>query len=141
MSISAWVLHVLNASLLLSRLAHNHLHLLLLFALICGTCSCSESLRQPQTLSINAFWHGVQSFIARRLERLIVFKFFETTRRGVAMAAEGSFCSLPKKSVLQSEDWWAVWLGGFVFLLGLGPIYGCRHAGLESSRCQSGPTS
>ncbi len=27
------------------------------------------------------------------------------------------------KTVLQSEDWWAVWLGGFVFLLGLGPIF------------------
>ncbi|AFM27399.1 putative sulfate exporter family transporter [Desulfomonile tiedjei] len=27
-----------------------------------------------------------------------------------------------QKSVMKSEDWWAVWLGGFVFLLGLGPI-------------------
>jgi uncharacterized membrane protein YadS len=29
-----------------------------------------------------------------------------------------------KKSVLKSEDWWAVWLGLFVFFLGLGPIWG-----------------
>ncbi len=29
-----------------------------------------------------------------------------------------------KQSVLESEDWWAVWLGLFIFLLGLGPIYG-----------------
>ncbi len=29
-----------------------------------------------------------------------------------------------KVSVLESEDWWAVWLGLFIFLLGLGPIYG-----------------
>jgi uncharacterized membrane protein YadS len=25
--------------------------------------------------------------------------------------------------ILQSDDWWAVWLGLFVFVLGLGPIY------------------
>ncbi len=29
-----------------------------------------------------------------------------------------------KQSVLKSEDWWAVWIGLFIFLLGLGPIYG-----------------
>ncbi len=29
-----------------------------------------------------------------------------------------------RKTMMQSEDWWAVWLGGFVFLLGLGPIFG-----------------
>lgn len=29
-----------------------------------------------------------------------------------------------KQSVLESEDWWAVWLGLLIFLLGLGPIYG-----------------
>ena len=29
-----------------------------------------------------------------------------------------------KQSVLESEDWWAVWLGMFIFLLGLGPVYG-----------------
>jgi len=27
-------------------------------------------------------------------------------------------------SLLKTEDWWAVWLGGFVFLLGLGPLFG-----------------
>ncbi len=45
------------------------------------------------------------------------------------MAAEGSSVLYQKKSVLQSEDWWAVWLGGFVFLLGLGPIYGVDMLG------------
>ncbi|MCX5873153.1 MAG: putative sulfate exporter family transporter [Deltaproteobacteria bacterium] len=34
-----------------------------------------------------------------------------------------------KKSVLESEDWWAVWLGLFVFMLGLGPIYGIDALG------------
>jgi len=29
-----------------------------------------------------------------------------------------------KKPMLKSEDWWAVWLGLFVFLLSLGPIFG-----------------
>lgn len=33
------------------------------------------------------------------------------------------------KSVLESEDWWAVWLGLFVFVLGLGPIYGVDMLG------------
>ncbi len=28
-----------------------------------------------------------------------------------------------RKSVLKSEDWWAVWIGLFVFILGLGPIF------------------
>ncbi|MFZ5596883.1 MAG: putative sulfate exporter family transporter [Bacillota bacterium] len=27
-------------------------------------------------------------------------------------------------SLLKTEDWWAVWLGGLVFILGLGPIFG-----------------
>lgn len=26
--------------------------------------------------------------------------------------------------MLSTEDWWALWLGGFVFLLGLGPLFG-----------------
>lgn len=29
-----------------------------------------------------------------------------------------------KRSMSKSEDWWAVWLGGLVFLLGLGPLVG-----------------
>jgi len=29
-----------------------------------------------------------------------------------------------KKAMLKNEDWWAVWLGLFIFLLGLGPIFG-----------------
>lgn len=40
------------------------------------------------------------------------------------MAAEGTAALYQQKSMMQSEDWWAVWLGGFVFLLGLGPIFG-----------------
>ncbi|MCL6638369.1 MAG: YeiH family protein [Firmicutes bacterium] len=34
-----------------------------------------------------------------------------------------------KKPVLKSEDWWAVWLGLFVFVLGFGPIYGADWLG------------
>lgn len=30
----------------------------------------------------------------------------------------------PRHPLLQTEDWWAVWLGGFIFVLGLGPIFG-----------------
>jgi uncharacterized membrane protein YadS len=40
------------------------------------------------------------------------------------MVEQGGSLLYQKKSMLESEDWWAVWLGGFVFLLGLGPIYG-----------------
>ncbi|NHM26531.1 putative sulfate exporter family transporter [Desulfofundulus sp. TPOSR] len=29
-----------------------------------------------------------------------------------------------KKPLLKNEDWWAVWLGLFIFFLGLGPIFG-----------------
>ncbi|NPV92793.1 MAG: putative sulfate exporter family transporter [Firmicutes bacterium] len=29
-----------------------------------------------------------------------------------------------KKPIFKSEDWWAVWLGLFIFILGLGPIFG-----------------
>lgn len=32
-------------------------------------------------------------------------------------------------SVLESEDWWAVWLGLFIFLLGLSPIWGMDALG------------
>jgi uncharacterized membrane protein YadS len=39
------------------------------------------------------------------------------------MAAEGNALLYQKKKMMESEDWWAVWLGGFVFLLGLGPIF------------------
>ncbi|MGC8659117.1 MAG: putative sulfate exporter family transporter, partial [Desulfomonilaceae bacterium] len=38
------------------------------------------------------------------------------------MSAEASSL-YQKQSMLESEDWWAVWLGLFIFLLGLGPIY------------------
>jgi len=34
-----------------------------------------------------------------------------------------------KKPVLKSEDWWAVWLGLFIFVLGLGPIFGADWLG------------
>ena len=34
-----------------------------------------------------------------------------------------------QQKVLKSEDWWAVWLGLFVFVLGLGPIYGIDTLG------------
>ncbi len=37
-----------------------------------------------------------------------------------------------KKSVLKSEDWWAVWLGLFIFALGLGPIFGLDLLGWVS---------
>ena len=33
------------------------------------------------------------------------------------------------KSVLESEDWWAVWLGLFIFFLGLMPIWGIDALG------------
>jgi uncharacterized membrane protein YadS len=39
------------------------------------------------------------------------------------MAAEGSALLYQQKSMMKSEDWWAVWLGSFVFLLGLGPVF------------------
>jgi len=39
------------------------------------------------------------------------------------MAEQGSALLYQKKTMMESEDWWAVWLGGFVFLLGLGPIF------------------
>lgn len=29
-----------------------------------------------------------------------------------------------KKPMLKSEDWWAVWLGLFIFLLSMGPVFG-----------------
>jgi len=45
------------------------------------------------------------------------------------MAEEGSAVLYQQKSVMQSEDWWAVWLGLFVFVLGLGPIYGVDMLG------------
>ena len=34
-----------------------------------------------------------------------------------------------KKSMLKSEDWWAVWLGLFVFLLSMGPVFGVEMLG------------
>jgi uncharacterized membrane protein YadS len=38
------------------------------------------------------------------------------------MAEQEGALLYQKKTMMESEDWWAVWLGGFVFLLGLGPI-------------------
>lgn len=34
-----------------------------------------------------------------------------------------------KKSMLKSEDWWAVWLGLFIFLLSMGPVFGMELLG------------
>ncbi|MFZ5898738.1 MAG: putative sulfate exporter family transporter [Bacillota bacterium] len=31
--------------------------------------------------------------------------------------------------LLRLEDWWAVWLGGFIFLLGLAPLFGADYLG------------
>ena len=45
------------------------------------------------------------------------------------MSTEGNASIYQSKSVLKSEDWWAVWLGLFIFALGLGPIYGMDALG------------
>lgn len=37
---------------------------------------------------------------------------------------EGNEVYCERKPVLKNEDWWAVWLGLFIFLLGLGPVFG-----------------
>ncbi|GBF35279.1 membrane protein [Desulfocucumis palustris] len=37
---------------------------------------------------------------------------------------EGNEVYCERKPLLKNEDWWAVWLGLFIFLLGLGPIFG-----------------
>lgn len=34
-----------------------------------------------------------------------------------------------KKPMLKSEDWWAVWLGLFIFLLSMGPVFGIELLG------------
>lgn len=34
-----------------------------------------------------------------------------------------------KKPMFKSEDWWAVWLGLFIFLLSLGPVFGVELLG------------
>lgn len=34
-----------------------------------------------------------------------------------------------KVPMLKNEDWWAVWLGLFIFLLGLGPVFGSELLG------------
>jgi len=43
------------------------------------------------------------------------------------MEANGHFAE--KKPMLKSEDWWAVWLGLFIFFLGLGPVFGADWLG------------
>ena len=45
------------------------------------------------------------------------------------MSTEGNASIYQTKSVLKSEDWWAVWLGLFIFALGLGPVYGMDTLG------------
>jgi uncharacterized membrane protein YadS len=45
------------------------------------------------------------------------------------MVEQGGALLYQRKSMMESEDWWAVWLGGFVFLLGLGPIFGFNLLG------------
>ncbi len=40
------------------------------------------------------------------------------------MSLEQNSSLYARKTVLKSEDWWAVWLGLFVFFLGVGPIWG-----------------
>ncbi|MDU2063216.1 MAG: putative sulfate exporter family transporter [Sporomusaceae bacterium] len=40
------------------------------------------------------------------------------------MSSEGDPSFYEQKPLLKSEDWWAVWLGLFIFLLGLAPIWG-----------------
>lgn len=45
------------------------------------------------------------------------------------MSAEPNTAIYKSKSFLQSEDWWAVWLGLFIFALGLGPVYGMDTLG------------
>mgnify|MGYP001080547316 CR=1 FL=1 len=34
-----------------------------------------------------------------------------------------------KVPMLKNEDWWAVWLGLFIFVLGLGPNFGADLLG------------
>ncbi|MFZ5898357.1 MAG: putative sulfate exporter family transporter [Bacillota bacterium] len=43
------------------------------------------------------------------------------------MSQEGGMAN--GSPLLKLEDWWAVWLGGFIFLLGLGPIFGADLLG------------
>jgi len=44
------------------------------------------------------------------------------------MIAEGNGL-FTKKPMLKSEDWWAVWLGLFIFLLSMGPVFGIELLG------------
>ena len=41
--------------------------------------------------------------------------------------------TIHRSSLLQSEDWWAVWLGLFIFALGAGKIWGLDLLGWVTS--------
>ncbi len=45
------------------------------------------------------------------------------------MSTESNPSVYQSKAMFKSEDWWAVWLGLFIFALGLGPIYGMDTLG------------
>ena len=45
------------------------------------------------------------------------------------MSTENNPSVYQGKAMFKSEDWWAVWLGLFIFALGLGPIYGMDTLG------------
>ena len=44
-------------------------------------------------------------------------------KRGVRMSNEVSAQAVNRSGLLQSEDWWAVWLGLFIVVLGAGQIW------------------
>ena len=45
------------------------------------------------------------------------------------MSTENNPSVYQGKAMFKSEDWWAVWLGLFIFALGLGPVYGMDTLG------------
>lgn len=44
-------------------------------------------------------------------------------KRGVRMSNEVSAQAVNRSGLLRSEDWWAVWLGLFIVVLGAGQIW------------------